>query len=148
MVQGWEVLVERICPGSSLTHHYTAGKWHHMGKRAKAELWQSHSQDNDISPFMRETLTSNVLKVHLLSASTQWWGECFLFCFVLFCFVLFCFVFLDRVSLCSPGCPRSWSVDEAGLEFRDLPASASQVLRLKVCATTAYFSISWTLRGI
>jgi hypothetical protein len=28
------------------------------------------------------------------------------------------------------------SVDQAGLELRDLPASASQVLGLKVCATT------------
>ena len=28
-------------------------------------------------------------------------------------------------------------LDQAGLELRDLPASASQVLGLKVCATTA-----------
>jgi hypothetical protein len=48
-------------------------------------------------------------------------------CFVLFCFVLFCFVFRDRVSLCSPGCPGTHSVDQAGLELRNLPASASQV---------------------
>jgi hypothetical protein len=35
------------------------------------------------------------------------------FCFVLFCFVLFCFVlfFLDRVSLCGPGCPGTHFVD-------------------------------------
>jgi hypothetical protein len=31
----------------------------------------------------------------------------------------------DRVSLCSPGCPGTHSVDQAGLELRDLPASAS-----------------------
>ena len=38
-----------------------------------------------------------------------------------------CFWFLwDRVSLCSLGaCPRTSSVDQAGLKFRDLPASAS-----------------------
>jgi hypothetical protein len=60
----------------------------------------------------------------------------FLFCFVLFCFVLFCFVFRDRVSLCSPGCPGTHSVDQAGLELRNPPASASQVLGLKACATT------------
>jgi hypothetical protein len=47
-------------------------------------------------------------------------------------FVLFCFVFKDRVSLCSPDCPGTCSVDVAGLEIRDLPASASQVLGLKV----------------
>ena len=39
-------------------------------------------------------------------------------------FVLFCF-FRDRVSLCSPGCPGTHSVDQAGLELRNLPASAS-----------------------
>jgi hypothetical protein len=46
-------------------------------------------------------------------------------------------VFQDRVSLCSPGCPGTHSVDQAGLELRNLPASASQVLELEVCATTA-----------
>jgi hypothetical protein len=52
-----------------------------------------------------------------------------------FCFVLVCF-FRDRVSLCSPGCPGTHSVDPAVLELRNLPASASRVLGLKVCATT------------
>jgi len=42
----------------------------------------------------------------------------------------------DRVSLYSPGCPGTHFVDQAGLEFRNLPASASQVLGLKACATT------------
>jgi hypothetical protein len=61
----------------------------------------------------------------------------FVLFFVLFCFVLFCFVlFQDRVSLCSPGCPGTHSVDQADLELRNLPASASQVLELKACATT------------
>jgi hypothetical protein len=46
------------------------------------------------------------------------------------------FVFRDRVSLCSPGCPGTHSVDQ-GLKLRNLPASASQVLGLKACATTA-----------
>ena len=31
----------------------------------------------------------------------------------------------DRASLCSPGCPRTHSVDQAGLELRNQPASAS-----------------------
>jgi hypothetical protein len=44
----------------------------------------------------------------------------------------------DRVSLCSPGCPGTYSVDQAGLELRNLPASASQVLGLKVYVTTAW----------
>ena len=47
----------------------------------------------------------------------------------------FCFVSQDRISLCSSGCPGTHSVDQAGLNLRDLPASASQVLRLKGCAT-------------
>jgi hypothetical protein len=34
-------------------------------------------------------------------------------------------------SLCSPGCPGTHSVDQAGLELRNPPASASQVLGLK-----------------
>jgi hypothetical protein len=59
--------------------------------------------------------------------------------FSLFFFSLFfcLFGFQDRVSLCSPGCPGTHSVDQAGLELRNLPASASRVLGLKACATTA-----------
>jgi hypothetical protein len=41
------------------------------------------------------------------------------------------------VSLCSHGCPGIHFVDQAGLKLRNPPASASQVLGLKVCATTA-----------
>jgi hypothetical protein len=59
---------------------------------------------------------------------------CFVFCFF---FVLFCFfVFRDRVSLNIPGCPGTHFVDQAGLELRNPPASASRVLGLKVSATT------------
>jgi hypothetical protein len=46
-------------------------------------------------------------------------------------------VFQDKVSLCSPGYPGTHSVDQIGLEFRNLPASASQVLGLTACTTTA-----------
>jgi hypothetical protein len=35
------------------------------------------------------------------------------------------FFFRDRVSLYSPGCPGTHSVDQAGLEIRNPPASAS-----------------------
>ena len=41
----------------------------------------------------------------------------------------------DRVPLYSPGCPETHSVVQAGLKLRNSPASASQVLGLKVCAT-------------
>jgi hypothetical protein len=50
-------------------------------------------------------------------------------------FLFFVFVFQDRVSLYSPGCPGAHSVDQVGLELRNPPASASQVLGLKACAT-------------
>ena len=46
------------------------------------------------------------------------------------------FFFLDKVSLCSPVCPGTHSVDQAGLELRDVSASTSKVLGLKECATT------------
>jgi hypothetical protein len=45
------------------------------------------------------------------------------------------FFFRDRVSLCSPGCPGTHFVDQAGLELRNPPASASRVLGLKACAS-------------
>jgi hypothetical protein len=46
-------------------------------------------------------------------------------------------VLWDRVSLSSLGCPGTHSVDKAGFELRNPPAFASQMLGLKVCATTA-----------
>jgi hypothetical protein len=47
----------------------------------------------------------------------------------------FFLVFRDRISLYSPDCPGTHFVDQAGLKLRNPPASASQVLGLKVCAT-------------
>jgi hypothetical protein len=47
---------------------------------------------------------------------------------------LFCF-FPRQGSLYSSGCPGTHFVDQAGLELRNPPASASQVLGLKVCTT-------------
>jgi hypothetical protein len=55
-------------------------------------------------------------------------------------------VFQDRVSLCSPGCPGTHCVDQAGLELRNLPASASQVLGLKACTTTAQLRVSFMVK--
>jgi hypothetical protein len=59
---------------------------------------------------------------------------------VLFVCLFVCFQ--DRVSLFSPGCPGTHFVDQAGLELRNPPASASQVLGLKACATTAWLKRS------
>jgi hypothetical protein len=41
-------------------------------------------------------------------------------------------VFQDKISLCSSGYPETPYVDQAGSEQRDPPATASQVLGLKV----------------
>jgi hypothetical protein len=52
---------------------------------------------------------------------------------------VFSFFFSPETGfLCSPGCPGTHFVDQAGLELRDPPASASQVLGLKVCTTTVW----------
>jgi hypothetical protein len=48
----------------------------------------------------------------------------------------FFLVFRNRVSLYSLGCPGTHSVDQAGLELRNAPASVSRVLGVKACATT------------
>jgi hypothetical protein len=64
------------------------------------------------------------------------WG---LFFFFLFFFFLF-LVFQDRVSLY--GCPGTHFVDQAGLELRNLPASASWMLGLKACFLGLFFYIS------
>jgi hypothetical protein len=55
--------------------------------------------------------------------------------FFFVCLLVFCF--FETGFLCSPGYPGTHFVDQAGLELRNPPASASQVLGLKVCATTA-----------
>ena len=48
------------------------------------------------------------------------------------------------MSLYSPGCPGTHFVDQAGIKLRNQPASASasasQVLGLKACATTAHLN--------
>jgi hypothetical protein len=54
-------------------------------------------------------------------------------------FVVFLLLFQDRVSLCSPGCPGTCSVDQAGLKLRESSASAFQVLGLKSCTTIPGF---------
>ena len=44
---------------------------------------------------------------------------------------VFCFLFFqDRVSLYSLGCPGTHSVEQAGLELRNPPASTSQSARI------------------
>jgi hypothetical protein len=52
-------------------------------------------------------------------------------------FLSFFFFFPEtRVFLCSLDCPGTHSVDQAGLELKNPPASTYQVLGLKAHATT------------
>ena len=41
-------------------------------------------------------------------------------CLFVCCYILFCFAFLDRASLCSPGCPGTSSVDQASFELMEI----------------------------
>jgi hypothetical protein len=67
---------------------------------------------------------------------------------ITFFFFFFFLFFRDRVSLCIPGCPGTHSVDQAVLELRNLPASASQVLGLKAWATTPGWITFRSFKGL
>jgi hypothetical protein len=72
---------------------------------------------------------------------------CVIFSKTNYLFVCLFLVFGDRVSLYSPDCPGTCSVDRAGLELRkNLPTSASQLLGLKTCAATAQHKINFLIR--
>jgi hypothetical protein len=62
-------------------------------------------------------------------------------------FVCLFLVFRDRVSLYSPGCPGAHFVDQAGLEHRNPPASASWVLGLKTRTIIAWLRNYFQRRG-
>lgn len=53
----------------------------------------------------------------------------------------------DRVSLCKPGCPGPLSVDQAGLNLRDLAASVPWMLGLKTFATMPDLIVISILNG-
>jgi hypothetical protein len=74
------------------------------------------TQKHSLEWYLICLLTYSILISCLL---TRWTSVCFLLLLFLFCFVFFSFVlfFWDRVSLCSPGCPGTHSVDQAGLEL-------------------------------
>ena len=55
------------------------------------------------------------------------------------------FVVFKSGFLCSPGNPGTYSVDQASLKLRDSPASASQVLGLKVHTITAQLPMSFSV---
>jgi hypothetical protein len=76
----------------------------------------------------------NVKYFHVIKDLCLKW--CTFFSFFLSSFLS---LLLLRVSLCSPCCPGTHYVNQAVLELRNPPTSASQVLGLKVCATTPSF---------
>jgi hypothetical protein len=141
-----------------VTHGYTANKgwlyiylnggvlaWHVPGP----ELLRSNSSEAKRKD--REIRKSKFIRVCRSELSQLLWG----FSLSANKFALF-FFFLRQVFLCSPGCPGTHSVDQAGLELRNPPASASQVLGLKACATTPGRNLqsqlvdsqdSWVLRS-
>jgi hypothetical protein len=86
-------------------------------------------------------LQTHIIKLSPCCLQHLWW--IFLFWFG--------FVFRDGVSLYSPGCPGTHFVDQAGLELRNLPASASRVLEFKgVCyhARLIFFNVAFNLFAI
>jgi hypothetical protein len=61
----------------------------------------------------------------------------------LICLFIYLFaLFGDMVSLCSPSCPETHSVDQAGLELKVPSTSASLALRLKVFTTITHQCIT------
>jgi hypothetical protein len=106
-------------------------------------LLSSDTQEEGIRPHYRWLWATMCLLGFELRTSGRAVGELnhwaispalFAFSFLFFCLFVCLFVW-DRVSLCSPGCPGTHFVDQADLELRNLPASASQMLGLKVRAT-------------
>jgi hypothetical protein len=123
-----------IAPALPLFKWSLIGNINHIpGARSS---WQTQNEPNGI--FVNFLSFLFIWAPH---PSPGFLGTYFLHVLLLFLFVcLFvCFlIFRDRVSLYSPGYPGTDSVDQAGLELRNPPASASRVLGLKACATTAW----------
>ena len=102
-----------------------------------------HPQQLD-SPLSITNYSLTLLR-HFLSSFLSFFLSFFLpsffpsflsFLFFFFLFILVFEFFGDRASLYSSGCPGTHSADQTGLKPRNPPASASQVLGLKACATT------------
>ena len=73
--------------------------------------------------FMFLAMMQTLASMSLFCISCFYSMTYFLFLLCLFVWIWF---FWDRVSLYSPGCSGTQSVDQAGLELRNPPASASQ----------------------
>ena len=54
----------------------------------------------------------------------------------------------DKVSLCSPSCPGTHSVDQAGLKLRDLPVSVGAGITVLCSANMSSFIWFWVLTQV
>ena len=109
----------------------------YLRKTKESKLWSSFFLSFMWSVSCILGLISFCANIHLSVSAHH---DCLFVClFVLFfCFCLICIFkteFLD--------CPETHFVDQAGLQLRNLPASDSQVLGLKVCVATACFMCSF-----
>jgi hypothetical protein len=94
-----------------------------------------HTHKHTHTHALKLTLSSIQAHMHIMSThKTHTAHACPWSLFSFFFFL----VFQDRVSVYSPGCPGTHFVDQADLKLRNPPASASQVLGLKACATQTF----------
>jgi hypothetical protein len=93
--------------------------WPSLDRYVDIKDYQFYLSLCNLSTFYFPSFGMNVLLKTWCSSLQSWlWiSEALVFVF---------FLFRDRVSLCSPGCPGTHSVDQAVPELRNLPASASQ----------------------
>ena len=96
-------------------------------------LWSPFS---NLLTWPRASAAPSLWALSLLFLTYMTISDHLLFFFFFFLVLVLVLVFQDRVSLYSRGCPGTHFVNQAGLELRSLPASASRVLGLKACATT------------
>ena len=99
------------------------------------EMAQAWKGGLPLKPCDLSSVPRVLVKTNSTSSRAHTFFHLFVFVFCLFGF----FFFRDRISLYSPGCPGTHFVDQAGLERRNPPAFASQVLGLQAYATTAWF---------
>jgi hypothetical protein len=135
----WEYFIEYFCINihKGLKFSFFVESLYGLGVRVTTASWNEFGHVPSVY-----ILWNSLSRFFVCLFFVVFWRGLFLFLvfgcwfFVLF-FVFLFLVFQDRVSLCSPGCPGTHSVHQAGLELRNPPASASQVLGLKACAITA-----------
>ena len=78
-------------------------------------------------PFSRrkKRKDNNHLTLGIFVFFVVWDFVCLVGWFFVVVVLVFCLFVLYKISLCSPGCSETCSIDQAGLKLRDSPASAS-----------------------